>query len=386
MPPQHFLGDNVMSSRPTFLPMAAAIAALLLASAFAMAGDPPDHPMRFESLGNGGNCGGCEWVSAMGTITPETPMAFERFLARHGSFVPTMFFHSDGGDIRAALTLGMMIREHGIDTAVGETFEGRDLDDRWHGIHPGRCLSACAYALMGGKRRFVDENEVGVHQMYDPRAILMPDRATLSAADASRQQALLGRMVAYAQYMGIDPFVLTLASDTPPTEIMMLDEETLVELGIDNMVSRVSGWSIEPYRDGIVARIETQDGIEAPRHLTFFCRSDGPHILFSRRLDGIDPDAFIKAIRWIQVYLDDQPIRHGRDPFDWRAWSRDGSLYVSLPLDGGEWSRIRLSDAMLKISIDLPHVFNWEDGASVPLAGAGPFLDAARRNCLRGDM
>ncbi len=117
----------------------------------------------------------------------------------------------------------------------------------------------------------------------------------------AKQQALLGVMVAYLQHMGIDPYLLTLATETPPTDITILDHETLLELGIDNMVSRDSGWSIEPYGDGVVARIETQYGVEVPRRLTFLCRSEGPYILFSRLLDGIDPESFIKAIDSIQL-------------------------------------------------------------------------------------
>jgi hypothetical protein len=244
-----------MSNTWSLLSVSTPIALTLLASAPAPAGEPPDHPMRFEYVGNGGNCATCEWVSAMGVITSDTPDVFERFVAGHDRFVPAVTFHSGGGDVRAALTLGMMIRERSIDTAVGETFEVRELDQGWHETQPGQCLSACVYALMGGMHRFIGEDDqLGVHQMYDLRAILMPNRATLSAVDAARQQALLGVMVTYLQHMGIDPYLLTLATDTPPTEMMILDHEALVELGIDNMVSRDSGWSIEPYRDGVVGQ------------------------------------------------------------------------------------------------------------------------------------
>lgn len=88
-----------------------------------------------------------------------------------------------------------------------------------------------------------------------------------------------------------------------------------------NMVSRDSGCRIEPYRDGVVASIETQYGVEAPRRLTFLCRSEGPYILFSRLLDGIDPESFIRAIGAIQLYLDEQPMRTGigDDRFESRA-------------------------------------------------------------------
>jgi hypothetical protein len=344
-----------------------------------MAGYPPDQPMRFEFVGNGGNCVGCEWVSAMGVITSDTPEVFARFLANQSGFVPTVTFHSEGGDIRAALMLGMMIRERGISTSVGETFE----NGQWHNVRPGTCLSACAYALLGGKHRFVGKyDQIGVHQWYNQQAILTPDRATLSAVDAMRDQALLGKVLAYLRRMGIDPRLLTLASETPPTDMTILSEDMLTEFGIDNMVFRNSGWSIRPDGAGIVANIETQYGVEAPKHLRFYCASDGSHIFFSRSLDGVEPESFINAMGQTQLYLDDNLMKTWNIHTEGLVSHWNGHLRLKLPLSDDEWRRIRRSEGRLLLFIDLPGVYGFQDGASVSLHGAGPFLDAARRNCL----
>jgi hypothetical protein len=90
-------------------------------------------------------------------------------------------FQSHGGDVDAALKVGRMIRAAGLETAVGRTqlvgcpmLEPRCpqkiVVDGWSEgeVHGGSafCLSACPFALAGGKVRAAAYNaQIGLHQV-----------------------------------------------------------------------------------------------------------------------------------------------------------------------------------------------------------------------------
>lgn len=111
-------------------------------------------PMRFELVGNGGNCAGCEWIRAEGRITPKTPAQFRLYLAREGDAPFLLRFDSKGGDIKAAIELGRIIRSR--DYLVTEVAKTQTLSDTgWHSTSPGTCIDACVLAFLGGAKRIV---------------------------------------------------------------------------------------------------------------------------------------------------------------------------------------------------------------------------------------
>jgi hypothetical protein len=68
-------------------------------------------PMVFRNGFNGGNCNGCEWIIAEGTIQPDTPDVFKKFLLRKKvSGGISVKFNSPGGSLIAGVRLGEMIR------------------------------------------------------------------------------------------------------------------------------------------------------------------------------------------------------------------------------------------------------------------------------------
>src|SRR5690349_7468316 len=67
--------------------------------------DDLSQPMKFASAETGGNCRTCSWLAATGTITQETPEAFEAVLAIHKS-LGTVVINSLGGDLIAGIKLG----------------------------------------------------------------------------------------------------------------------------------------------------------------------------------------------------------------------------------------------------------------------------------------
>ena len=120
-----------------------------------------------------------EWLSMKGRIGFETVGRLQAALARLGSRRVPVFVDSPGGESKAGLALGQMIRAHRLDVVVAGTTltdcaaaDRLCLDRLRAGLHPGSlslgvaaCASACVFVLAGGVERTVPPGSyVGVHQ------------------------------------------------------------------------------------------------------------------------------------------------------------------------------------------------------------------------------
>ncbi|WP_300443400.1 hypothetical protein [uncultured Mameliella sp.] len=200
-------------------------------------------PMRFEKRWSGGNCIGCEWTSAEGEITDETPEAFRAYLQETGIGY-SLHLNSPGGNLGAAIALGRLFRKEGIRTTVGRSAPMPDLPQYDQGIEGGVCESACVFALLGGTSRQVEGDELGVHQFYSPDGGNIPTAAT---------QQIMGQLVLYLIEMGISAELLTLASKIPGDQMHYLTEAELARLGISTESSRTP-LRLETGDGGLVAR------------------------------------------------------------------------------------------------------------------------------------
>ncbi len=125
-----------------------------------------------------------EWLALTGRIGFDTPPRLAAALTRLGKRRVPVLLDSPGGESRAGLAMGRMLRARGLDTAVASTtLTACDVADRAcaarlsDGRHPGHvgtplgvrsapvCASACVFVLAGGIRRSVPDGAfVGVHQ------------------------------------------------------------------------------------------------------------------------------------------------------------------------------------------------------------------------------
>lgn len=165
--------------------------------------------MTFERLDQGPLCRANACILATGEIEKGAAEEFTTFARTHR--VPrgaTVIFDSPGGVLLESLKLGRAIREAGLFTAVGRYEDGFFTTG-------GECISACAYAFLGGvQRRVAGDGRVGVHQFA--AAI---DSQGLTASDA---QALMGLIVIYLDRMIGKTTVLTIAAATPPANTRWL--------------------------------------------------------------------------------------------------------------------------------------------------------------------
>jgi hypothetical protein len=121
-------------------------------------------------------CGrGCtEWIAGEGRFDEGAVQRFREFLAVLAKRDLPIFFNSDGGLVREAVQIGLMLRENRMTASVARTVPegchlGFPLDDacrrliqskREHAARlyfgGARCGSACVYAMIGASTRHVD--------------------------------------------------------------------------------------------------------------------------------------------------------------------------------------------------------------------------------------
>ena len=119
------------------------------------------------------------WIAADGVVTKDTMDAFKAMMKRLGKTRLPVVFNSPGGDIDAAMGLGMMIRSEHLATVIAHTRTGtcdfRDtacivqLPGGAHGgiLEAGRCNGACLLAFAGGERRAnAFDSQVLVHAAW----------------------------------------------------------------------------------------------------------------------------------------------------------------------------------------------------------------------------
>jgi hypothetical protein len=174
-------------------------AASLIASSSACYSEGPyvNQPMRFSSGCDGNSLESC-WILAEGVITSGTANRFREYI--DGVESTYVILSSPGGVLSEGVRLGRVIREAGLITMI-----------------EGQCLSACAYAFLGGSlRSFLSQtsslrnNILGFHQFS----------SDLQLSEVQSQQ-IVAEVLAYVLEMGVDARVFISASRTAPSDFFM---------------------------------------------------------------------------------------------------------------------------------------------------------------------
>jgi hypothetical protein len=194
-------------------------------------------PMTFEwrREGPAEACGTkCRsWVSAVGSITSETPRHFENFARMHDIRGAVIAFDSGGGSVLGTLELGRMIRRLDMTTTVGRTTTlARDKSGETRATLTPQadCESMCAFLLLGGTRRYVpSEANVLVHQIWLGDKRDDATAAAYSAEDIMVIQRDIGRLVQFTAEMGGGADLIETALRIPPWErLRPLSPEELI--------------------------------------------------------------------------------------------------------------------------------------------------------------
>jgi hypothetical protein len=187
---------------------------------------------RAEPVGTPSDCRNeCpKVVVADGVITRTTPDDLAKFIRANlddRMFRNVIFLNSPGGSVSPAMRLGVMFRKLGSTVIVGQVEHSREFgNDPKVGVplKYGSCMSACVFALMGGKRRIVPEaSEVGVHRIHSQGQIdvASPDKRRMYIFAESD---LVAQMRGYARMMGVNPDLINLAESVGPDTLHKLSD------------------------------------------------------------------------------------------------------------------------------------------------------------------
>ncbi|QLP97696.1 MAG: hypothetical protein HZY79_10280 [Rhodoblastus sp.] len=184
--------------------------------------------MTFKLVSVSGKCGArCpQVISAEGEIdrgSAEEFIAFLRGAVGSDRLRNVVFINSPGGNVIGAMKLGTVFRRAGSAVVVAQAREGQGMAQDATFLS-AECMSACVYAIMGGKTRVVPpQSRVGVHRTSSFR-IRGKDPAASQPGYQSipTPESLLRALSDYTQRMGVSREVLTVAQAAPANSIRVL--------------------------------------------------------------------------------------------------------------------------------------------------------------------
>ena len=221
-------------------------------------------PMTFYVAKGAPNiCGdGCsEWIAAEGSIGPHSATKLRELLNRTGRQQLPIIFNSRGGLQTEGIAVGRLLRQRGMKAMIGETLpvecdrfikadvnceslkqSGKKLQADLT-IADARCSSACGYALLGGKERWVPAGaKIGIHSGRTlarkgdkTRVVEKPSKD----AEAAMQKALRQ----YIREMGVDTKFVDAAEKIPFEKIHYLTREEIIGFRIDTREFQETPWT-----------------------------------------------------------------------------------------------------------------------------------------------
>ena len=245
------------------------------------AGEPViDRPMEFVLIhGGSAYChgdGSCtDWIAAEGQIMADSPRKLQKLLKKVGGLSLPIIVRSPGGDVAAAMQMGLIIRRQGLSVAVGGTRAdvcdnaeplcdaARHRDGSMTGevySNGAVCLSACPLLLAGGVRRIASPYAlIGVHQitttyrevrvqyrteyeMLNGRKKILSQREVGRKMVGKHDTTKLGNkqkaaLIAYLNKMGVDPNLFDLMMSANPQSIRLLTQVEAINLKMMTEIS-----------------------------------------------------------------------------------------------------------------------------------------------------
>ena len=283
--------------------------------------------------------------------------------------------NSPGGSLLGGIILGAVIRDLGLTTEVGYVTTqngGREiLRDKAY------CLSACAYAFLGGLERDVNSvSRLGFHRFYNPIDFIdnsLDSAGLMRSISSEDTQKISSLLVLYIVQMGIDARMLIHFQHYGADSVYVFNETDAIKYGIVTN-RRFSEWFIEPYRQSIIAASEklgTSGPYDQVAQVTTYCRLNGKqkksYLLMSVPLqDYSDPKETIRngAI-----------LRYGTGSTDYveinseviKGWKDKSFMQIEIALSEYE-SSIFTQGKYVNISLNAPRViggFKYETDLSL---------------------
>lgn len=172
----------------------------------------------------------CEhWIQAEGSITAESVVQFNALVdALPVKRRITVFLSSPGGSVVGAMALGKAFRAAKANVVIASLTKDRELN-----LQAGaRCVSACAYAFLGGVRRsLAPGSQVGLHRMVSLRNEGPFGVFQKRIYDNGSLKILLEE---YVSEMGVNSEIVDVAERSRPDAIRILTAEEIEKWRIIN--------------------------------------------------------------------------------------------------------------------------------------------------------
>jgi hypothetical protein len=259
---------------------------LAVACAAPPAAHGQDGEMRFDSECGASLC----FAIASGRLDETAPERFAAFI--EGLPAYQVLLASDGGNLEAGKRLGRMFRELGLGTVVAGGDNIWDTDLSFATGNGAECLSACAYAFLGGTTRIVpDGNRIGFHQFALASGARLPPALVEGLLSESNQAA--GDLVSYIVEMDVDARLFTLASERIGGDMFFPGPEELAEYDVVTPAG-FDHFRLEPYGSGVVAasaRLKPTGYRDLVTDLVAFCAEATPSLMLTSSVpNGITED------------------------------------------------------------------------------------------------
>lgn len=236
-----------------------------------------------ESFSIRNECGGNALESCLIYLEGEfDSQSYEKFEALvNGQFYGfNVLLNSNGGNLQSAIKIGQLIREKNLNTYVASLPEAVFAEAKDNAV----CLSACAYAFLGGaERRLANGAKLGFHRFFLNRGQELIESNSTRQLALDQGQIVSAVLVSYIVEMGVDARLFELAAGASsdrmyyPTDEQLTDFDVITKYGFDHFV-------MEPYQGGVIAfsrRLDEPHPYDGVTQLTLYCRSGVPQFLLT---------------------------------------------------------------------------------------------------------
>lgn len=235
-----------------------------------------------------------------GVIDPEAGKRFSKFMAENDVPPSSMVvLNSPGGNLLAGLEIGRAIRRAELTTNVGAKTAPKEFGSVSY--EKGICFSACAFALLGGKFRYVSTSaRYGVHRFYS-------SQKTANESDVA--QIMSAAITSYLVEMGVSTKLFSLATQAGKNDIYELRREELNELLVTNNGFTKAVWTIEGRQGLLYLKGERETIYGINKYIVACIPQSGValHIIFDPQ--GRNDEAMSHKAHSLVIDLKDEPIR-----------------------------------------------------------------------------
>jgi hypothetical protein len=301
----------------------------------------------YLAKGPANSCGpGCDrWIAVEGTVDQDAASRISRFLRDVKDTKRPIYFHSPGGAVGQAYTIGHLLRSRKAVARIGRTIvtacaAGTQVDDACLRIktaggeveaeistYHAMCNSACSYLFLGATTREVaPDATMAVHNSKLTLVVHGHAPAQMVAAFRDRSMAKADReRASFIAAMGISHELGDLITTVKFESPHVLTRPELYRFGVDTRGMTETAWTLEtagrPYVRKIVLAKKDDGASFRTMEWRLFCENkDRARLMFLREFDK---DAAGKS-SVVMMVGSERPVAFGTFPArlgTYEAWS-----------------------------------------------------------------